>query len=144
MKKILVCGGRHFGELNYNEQIEGKWIKVERDYDQVKAERILMNAVLYMIKPTFIVQGAAKGADSMSVRWADKFNVDHSGDIYKADWDLHGHKAGMIRNKLMLSENKDIELVVAFEGGSGTENMTFISKKSGIEVIEPKIISTTV
>ena len=43
---------------------------------------------------------------------------------------------GPIRNQRMLDSNPDIEVVVAFDGGTGTADMKKRAKKAGIEVKE--------
>ena len=142
MSKILVAGGRKFGEFSYRVKSGDRWEEIQRDYEQAKAERILLNAVLIIAKPTFIVQGTANGADRMAVLWANKNGVAHSGDKYKPDWEGRGLKAGTERNRFMLKDNPDIDYIIAFDGGSGTENMKFEARKRGLFVSEPTIIKT--
>ena len=137
--KILVAGGRKFGEYSYNEEKDGKWIEVVRDRQLAIDERKLVNIVLNFYRPTYIIQGNAKGADRMAQLWANKNNVSHSGSEFSAEWEKYGPRAGGIRNKRMLNENPDIELVIAFSGGSGTDNMVTQSRKADINVIEPVI-----
>ena len=60
---------------------------------------------------TLLVHGAARGAD----------------------WQMHGLRAGPVRNREMLRTCKP-EIVVAFPGGSGTEHMIDISLKAGVRV----------
>ena len=98
----------------------------------------MVNTVLHFYKPSLIIQGGALGADNMARRWADKNKIPHSGMKFKADWDKYKKGAGPIRNKRMIDEN-DIDLVIAFEGGSGTANMVMQARKAGLDVIEPKI-----
>ena len=50
-----------------------------------------------------------------------------------ADWQMHGLRAGTVRNREMLRTCKP-EIVVAFPGGSGTEHMIEISFKAGVRV----------
>ena len=125
---ILVCGGRDFGEF-----FTTKGIK--RDPKLVVKERVQLHSTLIEIDPKFIVQGFATGADKMARMWGDKFGVPHTGDKYKAIWRVNGkidYSAGPRRNKEMLIENP--ELVVAFDGGKGTNGMCELARKAGIEV----------
>lgn len=135
---ILVCGGRHYGEQSYKEKQNGVWVEIKRPKELWLPEMLLVNTVLHFYKPSLIVQGFALGADHMARRWADKNGVEHTGMKFKADWGKYRKGAGPIRNKRMLDENP-IDLVIAFEGGSGTANMVKQAQERGLDVIEPKI-----
>jgi hypothetical protein len=54
---------------------------------------------------------------------------------FPAQWDLHGKRAGYLRNKQMLEEGQP-DLVVAFPGGRGTADMVRQSREAGVPVIE--------
>ena len=102
--KVLVCGGRNYSDFSFMENI------------------------LNQISITSIVNGGASGADSLSTLWAKKNNI----PFYeiKANWEFYGKKAGPIRNKLMLDTHPDIELIVVFSGGKGTQNMVIQAQKA--------------
>ena len=120
--KILVCGGRKYGYKLEN----SRWIK---DTD-------VWNKGIDLIKtynPTTIISGKAKGGDELGEDAAKVLGITIEG--YPADWDKHGKAAGHIRNQQMLDEGKP-DLVIAFSGGKGTENMISRSKKAGVEVVE--------
>lgn len=122
--RILVCGGRDFNdwnklELELNRIIESRYT----NYDEI-----------------VIIEGGAKGADSLARDYADIYDLGHIK--YPAQWGKYGNKAGPIRNQQMLDEGKP-DLVVAFHGKpredgkrTGTQHMVSISKKAGIKVIE--------
>lgn len=113
MYRVLVCGGR-----DYN------------DYDRLEDELNL----LWRVHGDFVViSGMARGADSLAVRYAEQYNCPL--EKFPALWDVHGRSAGYIRNKQMLVEGKP-DIVVAFPGGKGTENMVKIARDSGVEVLE--------
>jgi len=57
--------------------------------------------------------------------------------VYKANWNLHGKKAGPIRNKEMCHENQDATLV-AFPGGKGTANCIQEATCIGMNIIKVK------
>ena len=111
--KAIVCGGRDFSDLEYLYQTLDhcrKWWNLD-----------------------FIITGGAKGADSLAHLWAkDRKLTTH---VMNADWNTHGKAAGMIRNRQMLKEEPDV--VIAFKGGAGTENMITISRQAGIPVFIP-------
>lgn len=111
--RVLVCGGRNYFDLKTTYQI----------LDKIHQER----------KITCVIQGGARGADSLGRRWANETEV--MSYEFQADWDKYGKKAGYIRNKQMLDEGKP-DLVIAFPGGRGTAMMVNLAKKAGVEVIE--------
>lgn len=107
-EKVLVCGGRDYGEAD----------KVEE--------------VLSALDPPLIIEGGASGADSLASLWATKNGV-HVCTV-NALWGFYGKQAGPIRNSAMLALKPD--LVVAFPGGRGTADMVEQAKAAGIEVLE--------
>lgn len=111
--KTIVCGGRDFKDLKYLFQV--------------------MDLCLGWWKLETIITGGAKGADSLAHEWACRRKL--QTEVYHADWDTHGKAAGMIRNRLMLQQEPNV--VIAFPGSSGTENMITISRKAGIPVFIP-------
>lgn len=113
--KILVCGGRNY-----------------RDRDFIFATLNTVHAS-YDGGVTCLIHGNAPGADSIADEWALAIGIDCVA--YPADWVLHGRRAGPIRNAQMLAEEPDIQLVVAFPGGSGTEDMIRKATKRGIETL---------
>ena len=104
---VLVCGGRDYC-----------------DWDALDDE-------LSCLPITKIVHGDAKGADFLAKAWARSLGVEEVE--YPANWSKYGHSAGPIRNREML-EKEDIDLVVAFPGGRGTEDMVKQATEKGITV----------
>jgi hypothetical protein len=111
--KILVCGGRHYNR----KQFLFKCLTMVHNKYNIKC----------------VVHGDASGADSLAKEWAISNGIEHIP--YPANWKLYGPSAGPIRNALMLQENADIALVIAFPGGSGTFNMIGLAKSKNIRVI---------
>ncbi len=107
--KILVCGGR----------------------DYANAARV--DLVLSILGPTLLINGAARGTDTLAATWAARNNV--PARHFPAAWEQHGKSAGMKRNLQMLREGKP-QLVVAFPGGTGTWNMMAQSEQNGVPVLD--------
>lgn len=111
--RILVCGDR-----NWN------------DYDLIAQKLNGIGA-----GPHIIIEGEARGADTMGARYA--FTLNYTCLAYPADWTKYGRAAGHIRNTQMLVEGKP-DLVLAFhddiENSKGTKNMVNQAKKAGIPV----------
>ena len=104
---VLVCGGRKFNG----------WTAMQRALDR--------------ISPDIIIHGAAGGTDSMAGKYAQENNIPCRD--FPAEWRRYGRSAGYRRNQQMLDEGKP-DLVVAFPGGPGTQNMVKISRQQGFEV----------
>ena len=139
--RILVCGGRDYARF------PGHSAPPE-ELARYKIEKEHINRVLYDVCDEFnlwhepdqygntlpkctIISGGAKGADDTAIDWAV---VSWTGlEVYPADWKKHGRGAGHIRNQQMLDEGKP-DIVLAFPGGRGTENMIARAKKAGVEV----------
>jgi len=111
--RVLVCGGRDYHDH----------VRVSAVLDKLHAEAGIAT----------IIEGGAHGADHCAASWADDRGV--SRQTYEADWENHGNFAGPMRNKRMLDEGKP-DLVIAFPGGKGTEDMKRKARKAGIQVIE--------
>lgn len=111
--KVLVCGGR-----NYDNPAFVNWV-----LDKIHNKRPI----------TIVIHGCATGADTMGAKWAENEPGVTSFGV-PADWKTYGNRAGPVRNGLMLSHGRP-QLVVAFEGGAGTEHMVKISKERGVKVI---------
>ena len=98
--KVLVCGGR-----DYDDDVTAFEV-----LDKIHAETPI----------TAIIHGCAQGADYIAGWWARKNNIPEIR--YPAKWGEHGRAAGPIRNQEMLDKEHP-DLVVAFPGGRGTDDM---------------------
>jgi hypothetical protein len=104
--KILVCGDRNWNDYNY----------ISRILDP------------YKNKIECLIEGGARGVDSLAAQWAIKNNIKLIE--VKAEWDKYKKAAGPIRNREMLKYRPD--LVIAFhdniEKSKGTKDMLNVSK----------------
>lgn len=110
--RVLICGGRHYCNQTFFKQM----------LDHIQKDQGPF---------TLIIQGGAKGADYLAHLYAAKNGIKE--EIYNAEWDKYGNAAGAIRNAQMLKEGKP-DLVVAFPGGSGTEDMVKKAKRANVAV----------
>ena len=97
---VLVCGGRVFQDREFLFSCLDGCHKLARF--------------------TFLVHGAADGADTLAEEWAKARCVPFAAE--PAEWTRYGKKAGSIRNQLMLDKWRP-DVCVAFPGGSGTADM---------------------
>jgi hypothetical protein len=109
--KLLVCGGREF--------------------DDEAAVGAALDALHGNHGLTHLIHGGAQGADAIASWWAAGTR-DVQEVICPAKWDVNGRAAGPIRNRAMADLSPD--LVLAFKGGRGTENMVKTAEDLGIPV----------
>jgi len=105
--RVLVCGGRYY---------DG-WSSVHK--------------TLIQIKPTVVIQGGAPGADRLAAKWADINAVPLV--TYPALWH-QGKKGGPMRNSFMLKDSRP-DLVIAFPGGDGTDDMVRKAESAGVKIL---------
>lgn len=118
---IIVCGGRHFA------QVALLW----RTLDGLDTPAGIIRRVADGASDD--VTGPYVGADYWGHQWA--LARGKATSRYHADWKAHGRSAGPRRNEFMLKEVRP-EIVVAFQGGSGTASMIGIAHRAGVRVIE--------
>jgi hypothetical protein len=111
--KVLVCGGRDFNNA-----------------EEIKLHLSLLHSERGPF--SLVIQGGARGADSLAMNWAQDNNIPHQ--TFYANWRDNGRAAGALRNQTMLLEGKP-DLVVAFPGGRGTADMVYRSLIAGVETI---------
>lgn len=110
---ILVAGGRNY--LNMSALTEA--------LDRLHAKRPV----------TLLVHGAAKGADTLSGRWARDRSIACTPYPPSRKLDGPGWDWKYRRNARMLHSAKP-HLVVAFPGGPGTKHMVQTAKAAGYQV----------
>lgn len=121
MKKVIICGGRHFGDISdsHHPEFERRMKQYQDMFDtlnQLKEQPDRFG----IVDDWHVIAGGATGADTVAKEWALSWGLTFTE--YKADWTRYGKAAGPIRNELMLSAEQP-NLVIAFPGGSGTRNM---------------------
>lgn len=112
--RVLICGGRTFG--NRHEHIAQFDVAMR----QVPADAT-------------IIHGGATGADTLAHQFA--IATRRKLQVFKARWDIHGRKAGPLRNREMLKSG--VDLVIAFWDGSsrGTADMIGQAREAKVNVI---------
>jgi hypothetical protein len=112
MNTAIVCGSHTKGEQE----------EVFRALDLARSNFALSR----------IITGGADYIDNFAMQWAIARRVDFS--VLYAKWSLLGNFAGPSRNCAMLRFKPDVTL--AFEGGSGTNDMKLRSRDAGVKVYE--------
>lgn len=91
-------------------------------------ENIINNCIWEI---TTVISGGARGIDKLGELWAEKNNI--PCEVFPADWDTFGKKAGYLRNIEMA--NTADALIVIWDGLSkGTKHMLTIAKKKKLKI----------
>lgn len=106
MFKVLIAGGRHYANF----------------------KRVLEEVESLPQKPDLIIHGGATGADTLAQLVANQLSIVTM--VFPADWPRYGKSAGPMRNKLMIDQRPD--LLLAFPGGRGTEDIIKKAREAGI------------
>jgi hypothetical protein len=120
--KILVCGGRTFGDT--------------------RPELIaFVKAMLKLHKKHGVeftlVHGDADGADTLARAWAELLRLEQRPyPVTDEEWARLGKKAGPLRNQRMLDEERP-DAVVAFPGNRGTADMVSRARAVGVPIWIP-------
>lgn len=115
--RVLVCGGRDYADR----------AAVSRALAPYKPMPITT-----CVEHVIIHGGCRTGADALADEWCDVFGVRKR--VYAADWKKYGKAAGPIRNARMLAEGWP-DVVIAFPGGRGTDDMVRQAKAAGVPVV---------
>lgn len=109
--RVLVCGGRDFSDC-------------KRIFDVL--DDLARTEVV-----DCLIEGDERGADRIAGAWAKRRRVDLR--LFPADWAKYGRRAGPIRNQQMLDDGRP-DLVIAFPGGRGTDDMVRRATAAGVHV----------
>lgn len=121
--RVIVCGGRDFTD----------YMAVYRELDRLSANSPTRLEIIEGGQRTKDDNGEIiGGADYWARNWAEVWG--RKCRTFKANWKAYGKGAGPIRNEQMIIEGK-AEMVLAFPGGKGTENMIAQAEAHGIPVI---------
>jgi hypothetical protein len=112
--RLLVCGDRKWNDIKLVREEIMDFIK---NIDQIDS----------------LITGGARGADDCGILCAIELGIPF--EIFEADWDRQGKRAGPLRNQRMLEDGKP-DYVLAFhddfDNSKGTKSMVNIAKKAGV------------
>lgn len=120
--RILVTGGRTFKDMALVDEALCWFTSLGAPPGPVPED-----------KEITVIEGGATGADALARKVAERLGW--KVETFPADWKLYGRAAGPHRNQQMIDEGKP-DLVLAFEGGIGTANMTKLALAAGVRVTE--------
>jgi hypothetical protein len=114
--KVLVCGSREVPDLM------AAW-----DIWEDRLRRLPHSYPAHTV-----ISGGARGADTVAHMVAKKLG--YRTKTFRADWNEHGKKAGIVRNLAMLDEEPDL-VIAMWDGESrGTKHTITEARKRGIPV----------
>jgi hypothetical protein len=115
--RVLICGTRVFSD-----------------------EKVIRDVLRRLPEGSVIIEGGAKGADSIAAKVAGERGLEVLE--FAADWDKKGRAAGLIRNQQMLDEG-DPDVIYAFymdktdkEKSIGTKDMVRRGIKAEVRTVE--------
>lgn len=112
--KVIIAGSRSFSNYKLLKRVCNKFLRNKRKTHNV-----------------IIVSGGARGADSLGEKYSDEEGFDL--EVYPAQWDKYGKRAGFRRNEQM-AEVADA-LIAFWDGKShGTKHMIDIMNNKNLEV----------
>lgn len=113
--RVLICGGREFNDMK---AVSREMAKVRDWYGGISC----------------VIEGGARGADYLGKLWAEREGI----PVFecRANWNRFGKRAGHVRNGWMIEHGKP-DVVVAFPGGRGTENMLAQAAKAELLIWTP-------
>lgn len=82
--------------------------------------------------------GCPTGADAHAETWYQALTILRdrclTREIFPADWEKYGKRAGPIRNAEMVKAGADLVLAFPLPGGRGTQNTIRLAREAGIPV----------
>lgn len=138
MKRILICGSRTYGVCQHPPRLHDPAVCPNASAEANAFIRAMDAWIAKHGRPTLVIEGEARGADTMAAHWARTLGIEVAA--FPANWDDHGRAAGPIRNKQMLDEGRP-DAVIAFStdlaNSRGTANMVRQARAAGVPVWTP-------
>lgn len=119
--RVLVCGTRTFSDEKFIFEV----------LDEYHAASPI----------TLIIEGEARGADTIARLWAESRDVEVAK--FPAKWDVYGRAAGPIRNAVMLQQKPDLVMGfydVEVVDSKGTKDMCSRARAAGVDVLEYVVV----
>ena len=107
-----------------------------RDYDDIGHVFDCLTHLDKSFARLVVIHGGAPGTDTLCGDTCTAAGIEFVA--VPAAWKKFKRAAGPIRNQLMLDLFPNIDLVLAFPGGTGTADMKKRAGKMGIDIIESR------
>lgn len=109
-------------------------------YDRERIVTALAHVVMYDWdvldpEPTLVVGDCPTGADRIATEyWNSADSLMLPIEVYEADWQTHGRRAGYLRNQAMVDSGVDLCLAFIKDGSRGATMTADLAEKAGIPV----------
>ena len=113
--RVLVTGSRDWDDYD---AVEKALFNIEEDWTTL---------------PTLVSGGCPTGADRMAEGIASNLRWDL--EVYPADWEAYGRRAGFVRNAEMVKLGADVCLAFIKGNSRGATMTADLAEKAGIPVI---------
>lgn len=80
-----------------------------------------------------IVHGGARGADQMAGEWARKYGLEE--EVFPAQWNTHGKRAGFVRNAEMVATAPDVCLAFIKNQSKGATMTADLAESAAIPTV---------
>lgn len=131
--RIIVTGTRTWREVGTVQKAIAAAVRQHFfGYEEVSKEEL--ESVFGSVT---VAHGGAKGADTIAGEFAQSNGM--KVEVFSADWDAYGNKAGPIRNQEMVRSDPKADVCLAFLADSnspGTRSTIRFAEKRGIPVME--------
>ena len=94
----------------------------------------VLNKVFFGFYVNEVISGGCSGVDRGGEIWAERKGIPVK--TFKAQWTMHGRRAGPIRNRVMADY---ADAVVLFPGGKGTASMKREAVRADLIIIEANL-----
>lgn len=81
---------------------------------------------------TIIHGGAPQGADALACRWVHEVKHIHE-EAWRANWDIEGRAAGILRNRRMVAAGADLCLAFIRDNSRGATHCADEAERSGMQ-----------
>ena len=115
MTALIIAGGRNFNDYDYLQRMCDNFIQENGD-------------------DITVISGHAKGADQLGERYAKEQGL--KLEIFPADWNAYGKKAGPIRNEQMAKRALEFpnQMLLAFWDGKSRGTANMINTAIGLDI----------
>lgn len=102
------------------------------DKHLIQSVLLLATVAARGVEEITLVHGGARGADALAFEIATEMGW--TVDVFPADWETYGKRAGMIRNKEMVAYGADVCLAFPIGESRGTRHCMAVAREAGIPV----------
>lgn len=119
--RVLVTGSRTWDDVDYLEKVFSAW-----------DARIGSN-----VRKVLVSGNCPSGADMLAEKAVEKLGWEL--ELYPADWDKHGRRAGFVRNSEMVESSPDFVVAFIKDNSKGASMTARLARKNELPVEEHSV-----